>query len=400
MPLTNTTTRYGGVAKTLHWLTALGILLAIPLGLFANDAPFSNSEELATKALLFSLHKTLGVTIFLIAVLRILWALIQPKPAPLHPERRLESFLGETVHWLLYGSLILVPLTGWIHHAATTGFAPIWMPFGQSLPFVPKSQGVADATAALHIIFERVLLIALGLHIAGALKHHFIDRDATLRRMWPGSTTAGDPRQRHRGLVPMLSAVVMWVAALGVGAGLGAFQHKATAAQVAILDDAQGNWHVEDGTLALSVRQFGSEVTGQFADWTADIRFTQQDAPGKTGTVSVTVAIGSLTLGSVSAQAMGPDFFDADQFPTATFTADLIKSADGYVTDGILRLKGAEVPVSLPFQLHIDGDTAAMQGQVSLDRRDFAVGTSMSDESQLGFSVALDIALTAIRTSD
>ena len=72
--------------KTFHWLTALLILTLIPLGWYANQLPFDTGAELAFKAQLFSYHKTLGVAAFFVALLRILWALTQPKPAPLHPE--------------------------------------------------------------------------------------------------------------------------------------------------------------------------------------------------------------------------------------------------------------------------------------------------------------------------
>ena len=178
MPRSNTNTTYGSVTRGFHWLTALLILAIIPLGAIANDLPYDTSEQLARKAWLFSLHKTLGIAVFLVALLRILWALTQTKPAPLHPQRKLETLAAETVHWLLYGSLVLVPLSGWIHHAATTGFAPIWWPLGQNLPLVPKSDSVAAVAAGLHWILGKVMIVSLILHVAGALKHKVVDKDA------------------------------------------------------------------------------------------------------------------------------------------------------------------------------------------------------------------------------
>jgi len=112
MPTSNTARSYGSVTKTFHWLTVLLIITAIPLGIIANGLPHDTGEAAAFKGLLFSLHKTVGITAFFVALARIAWALRQPKPAGLHPERRAESFLAELVHWLLYGSLVLVPLTG------------------------------------------------------------------------------------------------------------------------------------------------------------------------------------------------------------------------------------------------------------------------------------------------
>ena len=130
MTARNTATRYGAVAKTFHWLTALLILTAIPLGLIAGDmahdlAP-GDSAALARVATLFSLHKTLGVAAFLAALLRILWAVAQPRPGLPNGDRRAEAFLAALIHWALYGALVIVPLSGWVHHAAQTGFAPIW----------------------------------------------------------------------------------------------------------------------------------------------------------------------------------------------------------------------------------------------------------------------------------
>ena len=102
MSLTNSDRSYGGAAKTFHWLTALLIFTIIPLGGVAHDMPYDTSEQLARKALLFSMHKTLGVTIFFVALARIGWAISQPKPGLLNADRPLEATLAETIHWLLY----------------------------------------------------------------------------------------------------------------------------------------------------------------------------------------------------------------------------------------------------------------------------------------------------------
>jgi cytochrome b561/polyisoprenoid-binding protein YceI len=403
MPRRNTTGSYGSVAKTFHWLIALLILTIIPVGLVANDMAQalrdpsipSTAEDFTRTFLLFSIHKTLGVAIFWVALARILWALTQPKPGLLNADKRVEAFLAETVHWLLYGSLVLVPLTGWIDHAATTGFAPIWWPFGQSLPFVPKDAGLSATFAGLHVTLQRVLIISLLLHIAGALKHHFVDRDSTLRRMLPGSTVTAPPA--HRGsFLPPLAAVLVWAAALGVGTATGLIVVPATTVPQAELADVSSDWQVTEGNLALSITQLGSTTTGTFADWTAAITF-DETAPGPLGKVEVTVAIASLTLGTVTAQAMGPDFFDADFFPEATFSGEITRTESGYVATGPLVIRDTSLPVSLPFDLTLDGDRAQMTGALSLNRLDFGVGSTMPDESSLGFAVDISMDLRATR---
>ncbi|MEX0364609.1 MAG: cytochrome b/b6 domain-containing protein [Ruegeria sp.] len=404
MALANTADRYGSLTKTFHWLTALLIITLMPLGLVANNMAYElraatapADELVARTAWLFSLHKTLGVAVFFVAVLRILWALSQPKPGLLHPDRKMETLAAETVHWLLYGSLVVVPLSGWIHHAAASGFAPIWWPFGQNLPLVPKSEAVAGAMAGAHWVLTKVLGVALVLHIAGALKHHVIDRDATLRRMWFGRTDVPATDHKHRHAAPVTAALALLALALPGGAALGVYAPHGGVVTAAALEEVHSDWTVQDGTIGITGAQLGSEVDGQFADWTAAISFDETIDNGIAGTVEVTVSIGSLSLGSVSDQAMGPDFFNAQEFPTATYTADIVPITDGYEAQGTLTIKGQSMPITLPFGLSIDGDTASMTGGLTLDRRSFNIGETMADESSLAFAVDVNVNLTATR---
>lgn len=407
MSLSNTSRSYGSVTKAFHWLTALLILAALPLGWFANDlahqvrdpASGATDAEVARAALLFSLHKTVGVTVFFVALARILWAATQIKPGLLNADRRLEVTAAELAHWLLYGALVLVPLTGWIHHAAATGFAPILWPFGQTLPLVPQSAVVSAVSGGLHVIFMWVLVGSLVAHVAGALKHTLIDRDFTLRRMLPGFGTGPQPPEGRHSRLPIGFAAVVWLAALGLGLWTGLTTLPNGAPQAAELAAVSSDWTVEEGTLAITVQQMGKPVTGRFADWTAAITFDDPAAPGPAGTVDVQIAIGSLTLGSVTSQAMGADFFDAGQFPTAEFNAKIEKTAEGYVAKGPLTLKGATVEIELPFTLSLDGDTAVMQGTAVIDRMAFGIGQTMADTGTLGHQVAVAVELTASRAS-
>ncbi len=397
MPLTNTALHYGTVTKSFHWLTALLIFTAIPLGVIANRLPYETGEQLAQKAQLFSIHKTVGVAAFAVALLRILWALGQRKPAPLHPERRAETLAAETVHWALYAALVIVPLSGWIHHAATQGFAPILWPMGQSLPFVPTSESVAGLFGSIHWVFTKVLIGAILLHVAGALKHALIDRDATLARMLPGTPTIDAPPKMPGHAMPAILAGGVYAAGLALAVVL-APGAQPVVAQTELSLPTEGNWQVEDGTLSITVQQFGSGVTGQFAGFAPEIVFSETPVNGKHGTVRVEIAISSLTLGSVTEEALGADYFAADRFPSAVFEADIVGADTGYLADGTLSLRAVSMPVTMPFDLTIDGDIATMTGQTTLDRRDYDIGAGQTDDATLGFSVAVDVALTARRT--
>lgn len=390
----NTQSSYGSVARAFHWLTALLILTAAGLGLYAVGLPTGTDAEAAAAIQVFSLHKTIGVAAFFTAAARILWALTQARPHPLRPERRVETALAETIHWALYGAMLIMPLSGWVDHAAKTGFAPILWPFGQGLPFVPASEAVAAAAAAVHETSAWVLYAAVGLHVAGALKHAVIDRDGTLARMTRG-TEAGPADGHSPNALPALAAIVVWVGVLTAGV-----LPLATPPAVAPMPEATatqaepGMWSVTEGQLTFAVRQMGADVSGSLPDWTAEIVF--DEATG-TGRVSVKIDTTSLTLGSVTEQAAGPDFFDTATHPVAVFTADIAPEGAAYVAKGTLTLRGAEVPVTLPFTLEFEGDVARMAAQLTLDRRDFGMGTSYPDEGTVGFGVRVDVSLAAKR---
>ncbi|MGV6847163.1 MAG: cytochrome b/b6 domain-containing protein [Marinibacterium sp.] len=408
MQAANTRSSYGTVAKSLHWLTAALIFTIFPLGMIGEDlshailAPDSTATEAdrLRAALIFSVHKTLGVTVFFVALARIAWAVGQPRPGLLNAGNRIEAWLAHTVHWALYGALVLVPLSGWIHHAATTGFAPIWWPLGQSLPFVPKDPAIAALFASLHGVFTKVLLLAVTLHVAGALKHHVIDKDATLRRMLPGRGPWPEPPAPGPDLPAVLTAGAGWAAAIALGVGLWSLDDPSPAARAAPLAAVPSDWQVIDGDLGIQVRQLGNPVRGTFSDWTAAITFDDPGAPGPAGHVTVTVAIGSLALGSVTDQAMGPDYFDEETYPTAIYDADLLRTDSGYEAQGTLTLKGVSLPLTLPFTLSMDGNRAHMQGHASLLRLDYGIGASVPDAKTLGPEVGIDVQLTAERSGD
>lgn len=384
---------YSTTTRTFHWLTAVLIIAIIPLGLTANRLPFDTDAQIATKTLVFSLHKTLGVALFIVALGRIAYALTQSKPAPLHPARKAETVLAEVVHWLLYISLVLVPLTGWIQHSAAAVAAPIWLPFAQSLPFVPTDPTLSDLFGGLHWLWGKVMVASILLHFAGAMKHQFIDRDATLTRMWFG-TSATPAGPAHRTRLPAFVAACIFAAVAGVGAAAGILSPESERTGGTTLAAQASQWTVQDGTMTIIVTQLGNRVAGEFANWDAVISYDAA-ATGTVGHVETTINIGSLTLGSVSAQAMGVDFLDQAAFPTALFAADISKQGAALRADGTLSIKGVSVPVSLPFDLVIADDLATMSGALQLDRRDFTVGDSMADESNLGFAVEVQIALTA-----
>lgn len=207
------------VTRLLHWLTALLILSAIALGLWMTRLPATSEPEVAAVFRAFSLHKTIGVAAFFTAFIRIIWAMTHAHPGPLHPDHRVENFTASTAHWALYAAMLIMPLSGWVFHAASPGYAPILWPFTptgpQTLPLVPASETLAQIADTIHKLSAWVLYAAIALHVAGAVKHAVIDRDATLARILSGKGPAVPPPRPTPW--PALAATALWLAVISYG---------------------------------------------------------------------------------------------------------------------------------------------------------------------------------------
>ncbi len=400
-PLTDTATRYGPLTRVWHWASAALIAAALPLGLWARwmaeelqtAQGAALSDLVATTASAFSWHKTLGLSVLILALLHLLIRGSRARrPDLIRGDRPVEAVVARSVQAVLGAAVILVPLTGWLIHSASEGFAPHLLPLPQRLPAPQGPDAVAFFTA-LHRAAIVTLTLALVLHVAGGLRHHFRDRDATLMRMVRGRPAQGSSEQ-PRPTGPRLAAAGLWIAALALGAAIGAAPHPRPP-QDRILPE--GNWRVSEGDIRLTVTQFGREVTGRLPDWEAQITWDDQAGLGPAGHTTVRIDLRTLTLGALTAQALGPDFLDVADHPQAVFDATLTRVTDGQRAEGTLTLRGETRPVSFPFRLSTDHGTAYAGATLTLDRRDFGIGDNLPDPDVLGHEVEVRITLEASR---
>ena len=178
-----TALRYTGTAIVLHWLLALMIVGAFGVGLYMNELPVS-----PTRLKLFSWHKWAGVTILALSGLRLLWRLAHRPPAHL-PMPAWQAQAVRITHGLLYALFFAVPLAGWAYSSAA-GFPVVWFGVLPLPDFVPVDKALAETFKSLHGNLAWGLAIAVGLHVAGVAKHHWIDRDGLINRMRPGRRRA------------------------------------------------------------------------------------------------------------------------------------------------------------------------------------------------------------------
>jgi cytochrome b561 len=178
MPLRSDHTRWSTAAKTFHWLMAL---LILGNGAFAFW--MDGLKPSLQKINMFALHKSVGLTVLALFLLRVLWRAIDRRP-PDVPAPRWQHLAAKAVHGFLYLLIAAIPLSGWAFNSAH-GF-PLQYFKQFNLPaLVEKNPELSDILGTVHVYLFWFLLLVLVAHIGGALKHHFIDRDDTLRRMLP-----------------------------------------------------------------------------------------------------------------------------------------------------------------------------------------------------------------------
>lgn len=419
MKLKNSEESYGLIHQSLHWATALLILLLLPMGVYMHDLPIENTVQINDKVWLYSLHKTLGMSALIIAILRIIWAKLQPHPRPLHGG--MEGFAASTVHNLLYIAIIAMPLMGWLHHAAAEGFAPIWWPLPQNLPFVPKSVELSNFFKYAHFITGIVLVGSLFLHIAGAVKHAVIDKDKTLSRMVPGAyqDTGELPKEQPKSSTPKLVAllaVAIAIAAIFIVDNIKAPTQKsvtlasetmnaqsadnkpATSEQTANDENSEGAWVIDyaSSELAISVAQLGTPIKGTFSNWTADVVFDPSNPFD--GFITASVDIASLTLGEVTERAISEEFLGFETNPKATFISqDITAVADGFQAKGIMTLAGIAQDFTIKFTFSEADGKAKVSASGEIQRLDFKIGEGFADDSSVGRDIGLSISIDASR---
>jgi cytochrome b561 len=177
MQLLNSTARYGTVAQSVHWLTAILVVCAFLLGQFRDLLPKGAPREFG-----LLVHLTLGQCVLALLLVRLAWRQIDPPPPPMAtPLGKLVEIAAKLSHFTLYG-----PLFGVIVQLKRGHALPVFAVWHIQSPW-PVDRHLANAILSVHGTLADALLILAGVHACAALVHHWIWRDRTLTRMLPGA---------------------------------------------------------------------------------------------------------------------------------------------------------------------------------------------------------------------
>ncbi|CAN6135349.1 CybB Cytochrome B561 [Methylophilaceae bacterium] len=196
--MNQTPSRYTKTAIILHWLIAIFIALMFVLGWYMAELPkeapkqmaydlfdlgvytWQLAEEASPRTFYFNLHKSLGLTVLALIVLRVLWRITHTPPATLSSYKAIEKKVATATHHSLYLLMLAVPVTGLIM-AINSKYGVKW--FGMDVIAGLDNKPVRDFFECTHEFVGIVLLVLIGIHLLGALKHKFIDKDDTMSRM-------------------------------------------------------------------------------------------------------------------------------------------------------------------------------------------------------------------------
>lgn len=366
MPLKNSKTEYGTVTKIFHWVTALIVICMLAAGLLMADL-----KPLTLKLTVYNLHKSFGITVLALILCRICWHIFSNRPAPVTTLKPWKKILSALMHYSLYILLLAMPLTGWLMSSAAGRPVHVFGLF--ILPdLVSPDQIAAKVYRQRHGQISELIMIFGGLHIAAALKHHFIDKDIVLKRMLP----------------MLLSFLII-------------FPVSASA--------ATKTWYYLHGTGSISFngKQMGQAFSGEFERFAPQINFD----PNHLSDSKVIISIDTTSLNTHAADrddaAKGPEWFDTAKFPAATFETKRFRKIDDktYEVDAHLTIRDITIPVTLPFTLNIvrndsdKEDRATVDAAITLDRSKFKLGTgSWADTSVIANDIFVKIHLTAIHS--
>ena len=177
--LKNSQKQYGLISIALHWIVAVAIIGMFALGLYMTSLDYydPNYQKLP------NIHQSIGILLLMVIVIRIGWLIYSPKPYSISSHSRFERITGKAVHLLLYVFTFLIIATGYLISTADSNPIDVFGWFKVGSVISPFDQQ-ADKAGAAHYYLSLILIAIAVLHAGAALKHHFIDRDDTLRRMF------------------------------------------------------------------------------------------------------------------------------------------------------------------------------------------------------------------------
>ena len=182
MGMRNTRYTFGSVTKFFHWTISIIIITMLILGFV-----MTNIGKSPLQLQLYFIHKSLGLTVLLLIICRILWRFINEPPRYPDSIPKWEQKAAHLMQYIFYALMLIMPLSGWIMSTAANHIPSFWGLVSVPFPGIAKSRDLAGLNSQIHEIGAYILAAMVIIHVLAALKHHFLAKNNILSRMLPFS---------------------------------------------------------------------------------------------------------------------------------------------------------------------------------------------------------------------
>jgi len=388
--------RFSNTAKVLHWAVAALIVSQYVLAKLAENAKY-NDRILEQLALLAN-HKSVGITILGLALVRLLYRL--KTPAPVHPSTMpsWQRTVSTVSHCLLYGFLFAMPISGWLMSSAKA-YSVSWFNLIALPDFVAPNENLAEQLHAVHHYLAEALFVVAVIHILAAVKHHYIDKDDVLIRMSSRITYA---------LFVLIIIIIIGVFGRVFNTtsapvstenqpAINATDSNASELTIAQSDLPIWNIDYDQSYIRFSGDQAGAPFEGEWRRWSAEIQFDKNQLDKARFNVSIDPSSGFSNDQERDDTIRSSDFFHVESFPNAYYRAALFSAIDGsYQSKGELSMKGISADTILNFDISNSGNSIILEGSATLDRLVWNIGIGdWADTSWVGQNVTVEVRVFA-----
>lgn len=392
--------QYTYVARLLHWLVAALIVAQYVLAELSEWA--KEADSVVERLALLANHKSMGMTILVLVAVRLTWRLFNKPPVLPLAMPGWQKFSSHVAHWLIYGLIFCLPLSGWLMSSANS-YSVSWFNLFVFPDLVAADKSLADFFHSTHEIMTEVLFVVVVVHVLAALKHHYLDKDGVLSRM-----------ASWFGWLVFLAALLITIVLFGrIGsvpkASLNSdifeivnngsqIKSEGSSEPASLSDLPVWNIDYQNSAIKFSADQAGAPFEGVWEKWQAIMQFdaTQLNKSGFIVTIDTT-QVNSKDQ-ERDGYIVGEDFFDTNLFKTATFIAEQFEpqSSNEFTSQGRLSIKGLSKPVLFTFTVVQTEGLVELIGSASLDRFAWNIGMGdWADTSWVGQQVEVNVKVVA-----
>lgn len=403
------TAHYTSLAKWLHWLVAGGIVLQFVLAELAENA--EHAGERVSQLGLLANHKSVGMTVLVLALLRLFWRVTHRAPALPATMARWQRAASHVSHVLLYGLIVLVPLTGWLMSSASA-YSVSWFNLFQFPDLIGANADTKHLLEDTHETLAKLLFVIAVVHIAAAFKHLFFDKDGVMGRITSGPALGIFAAILVAGLLTLTrvggnkataapsDARDAYRTAADSSAEIDA-SPKATSepAPDTVSASSLPVWIIDSDASRISFTgdQAGASFTGQWPTFVATLQFDEEQLDDARFDVTIDTTSPDTGDEERDTTMVDSDWFDSANHAEAMYRAQKFERTDtGFVAQGQLLIKKKSQLVPLSFAVTTDGERRILNGTASIDRLAFDLGTGdWSDTTWVGQNVEVEVHIEA-----